>query len=185
MRIAWFNQEDAQQAYQTTRRLIRDAIKQRAPPNQTPATINYQRQEAKAEATRAWEERWHENPRTSLAYHTACTKPPDGRIHPILRIQQKGWEDKPFRSRRKGTLHRAKVSRATTSNLFRFITGHAFTGGYTARFLGKKLPGPLPEELVACPCGELPQTVEHVLLGSPIHDTARRKHLITCGRTRV
>jgi hypothetical protein len=59
-------------------------------------TINYQRQEARAEATRKWEERWHASPRTSSAYCTACIRPPDGKLHPILRIQQKGWVEKPF-----------------------------------------------------------------------------------------
>jgi hypothetical protein len=135
------------------------------------------------EAISKWEERWHANRRTSLAYRTACTKPPDGKLHPILHIQQKGWMDKPFHSKRKGQLHKAKVSRSTTSTLFTFITGHAFTGEYVARFLGKKLQ-PLPEELAACPCGELPQTVEHVLLDRPIHNVARLKHLNARGRVR-
>jgi hypothetical protein len=105
------------------------------------------------------------------------------KLHPILRIQQKGWMDKPFRFKRKGQLHTAKVSCSTTSTLFRFITGHASTGEYMTCFLGKKLQ-PLPEDLVACPCGELPQIVEHVLLDCPIHDTARCKHLSVCGGVR-
>ena len=46
-------------------------------------TIDYQRQQAKAEALRKWEERWHAGPRTFLAYRTACTKPPDGKLHDI------------------------------------------------------------------------------------------------------
>jgi hypothetical protein len=112
LKIAWFNQEDAQQAFQITRRLARDVVKNHAMPNpnQVPATINYQWQEAKVEATHTWEECRHENPQTFLAYRMACTKPLDGRMHPILHIQQKGWEDKPFRSKGKGTLHKAKAS---------------------------------------------------------------------------
>jgi hypothetical protein len=156
--------------------MAHDAMNKHINTDHEQISINYQRQQTKMEAVSKWEERWHANPRTSLAYHTACTKPPDGRLHPILSIQQKGWMDKPFHSKRKGQLHKAKVSHSTTSTLFRFITGHAFTGKYTAQFLGKKFH-PLPEELVACPCGELPQTVEHVLLDCPIHEAARCKHL--------
>jgi hypothetical protein len=90
--------------------------------------------QAKVEAIRKWEERWHADPRTSLAYRTACVSPPDGRLHPILT---------------------AKASRANTSTMFRLITGHAFAGEYTARFLRRgKFPSPLPEEFIACPCGE-------------------------------
>src|SRR6267154_6107236 len=116
-----------------------NAIKKPASTDYKHTTINYQRQQAKVEAISEWEERWHANPCTSLAYRTACTKPPDGRLHPILRIQQKGWTKKPFRSKMKGKLHTAKVSRSTTSTLFRFITGHAFTSKYTTQFLSKKL----------------------------------------------
>jgi hypothetical protein len=183
LRISWFKHEDAPAAYRYTKKMACDAVKKQVNADYEQITINYQRQQAKTEAIREWEDRWYANPRTSLAYRTACTKPPDGKLHPILRIQQKGWMDKPFRSKRKGQLHTAKVSRSTTSTLFRFITGHAFTGEYTARFLGKKLQ-PLPEDLVACPCGELPQTVEHVLLDCPIHNTARRKHLSARGGVR-
>ena len=183
LRISWFKHEDAREAHQNTKKIAYDAVKKRVNADHNKVSINYQRQQTKAEAFREWEKRWHENPRTSLAYRTACVKPPDGRLHPILRIQQKGWTDKPFRSKRKGQLHKAKVSRSTTSTLFRFITGHASTGEYTARFLGKKVH-PLPEELVACPCGELPQTIEHVLLGCPIYEAARCKHLNARGRVR-
>jgi hypothetical protein len=184
LRVSWFKHEDAREAHRNTKKMALDAVKKCINTNQEQTTINYERQQAKAEATCKWEERWHANPRTSLAYRTACTKPPDGRIHPILHIQQKGWRDKPFRSKREGQLHKAKTSRSTTSTLFRFITGHAFTGEYTARFLGKKFPFPLPEELVACPCGELPQTVKHVLLDCPIHEAARSRHLNARGRVR-
>ncbi|KAH9958433.1 hypothetical protein BC827DRAFT_1136191, partial [Russula dissimulans] len=75
---------------------------------------------------------------------------------------------------------RPHTSRATSSNLFRFITGHAFTGQYAARFLRNKFPHPFPEELEACPCGATPQTVEHVLRACPIFDKARHK-LLTSG----
>ncbi|KAH9957210.1 hypothetical protein BC827DRAFT_1385651 [Russula dissimulans] len=76
------------------------------------------------------------------------------------------------------------VSRATTSNLFRLITGHAFTGQYAARFLRNKFPQLSPDELEAFPCGANPQTVEHVLRTCPTFDEARRKLLYTGGRVR-
>jgi len=79
------------------------------------------------------------------------------------------------------------ISRATTSNLFRLITGHAFTGEWaaTGRFLKNKFPQPFPEELEACPCGAKPQTVEHVLRTCLIFDETRRKLLTTHSRVRT
>lgn len=73
--------------------------------------------------------------------------------------------------------------------LFRTCTGHAFTGTqansqHAARFTGRKFAHPLPE-LVARHCGELPQTVEHDLLGYPRHKTATRKHRDLNARGRV
>jgi hypothetical protein len=183
LRISWFKHEDAREAYRNTKKMAHDAMNKHINADHKQISINYQRQQTKMEAISKWEEQWHANPCTSLAYRTTYTKPPDGRLHPILCIQQKGWMDKPFHSKRKGQLHKAKVSRSTTSTLFRFITGHTFTGEYTARFLGKKFH-PLPEELVACPYGELPQTVKHILLDCPIHKAARCKHLSTHGRVR-
>lgn len=43
--------------------------------------------------------RWHADPRTSLAYRTACTSPPDGKLHPILQAQKRGWSIKDTRSK--------------------------------------------------------------------------------------
>ena len=37
-------------------------------------------------------------------------------------------------------------------------------------------PTPVLEEDVACACGELPQTVEHVLLHCPDYTASRRKY---------
>jgi hypothetical protein len=68
---------------QTNQMAAPNAIKRPSNSEQEPPTINYQRQQAKAEALRKWEERWHAGPRTFLAYRTACTKPPDGKLHHI------------------------------------------------------------------------------------------------------
>lgn len=51
------------------------------------------------------------NPRTCQTYRTACTEPPDGRLHPILRIQQSDWEEKSSCAKKKGQLLRDKASR--------------------------------------------------------------------------
>jgi len=89
LRIAWHNPEDDREPVATTKRLALEVIRNTTDPNQNPQTINFQRQQAKMEATQKWEAQWYENPRTSLAYRTACTKLPDGKIHPILRAQQR------------------------------------------------------------------------------------------------
>ncbi len=143
IRISWFKYKDARSVYKNTKRAAINAVKKPTNPNQNMVSINYQCQQAKVEATRKWEERWHASPGTSLVYCTACTKPPDRRLHTILHIQQKGWKEK-------GETRKAKYLQATMSTLFRIITGHAFTGEYTMCFLGKKFPTPIPEELVAC-----------------------------------
>ena len=38
---------------------------------------------------------------------------------------------------------------------------------------------------IACPCGKLLETVEHILLECPRYTAARRKHLFASGRTRT
>jgi hypothetical protein len=182
LRIHWVKHDKAQTSFDRVKHSALEAAKRPLGQDQDPQTINYQRQAAKAEATRKWEERWHASPCTSLAYRTACTKPPDGRLHPILRIQQKGWVEKPFRSKQKGTTHMAKTTRTTMLTLFRLITGHAFTGEYAMHSLWNRLPSPLPEEAIACHCGALPQTAEHILLECPSYDNARQQHLSTNGR---
>lgn len=69
-------------------------------------------------------------------------------------------------------------TRAHSHQTIRLITGRcAFTDKYTACFLGNNsLSHSLWEELVACPCRKLPQTVKHVLLKCPIYNTARCRH---------
>ena len=55
--------------------------------------------------------------------------------------------------------------------VFGLITGHALdTPGGIHSALEVH---PLAVGLVACPCGELPQSVEHPFLDCPIHETAR------------
>ena len=66
----------------------------------------------------------------------------------------------------------AKVSCADVSTQFRIITGHAFTGNYTTRFLKGKFPSCTPEELSACLCGKWDQTIKHILLDCQLHAAA-------------
>jgi hypothetical protein len=128
-----------------------------------PHSIKNQKQKTKQAAIATWSERWHEAPRSSLAYQTALTKPPDGRPHPTFLVRQEA----------------VKFSRLTICTLYRIITGHAFIGSYTERFFPQHT-----REQVACPCGAPIQTVEHVLLVCPLYTAARRKHLTANGRPR-
>src|ERR1019366_2175590 len=98
-------------------------------------------QKTKANAVTAWAERWHQSPRTSLAYQTALTEPPDGRPHPtfLAPAAAQAPDRTPERHTRatQGPGHprakKAKFAHKTYSTLYRMITGHAFTGAYTAR----------------------------------------------------
>jgi hypothetical protein len=144
-------------------------------------SINYQKQATKQAAVAVWAERWHDDPHNSLAYRTALTRPPNGRPHPtfikpVVPAEDAAREPQNPETHREG---KVKFSRRTFSTLYRVITGHAFIGAYTERFFPLHTP-----EQVACPCGELTQTVEHVLLHCPLHTAARHKHLTNNGRTR-
>jgi hypothetical protein len=115
-------------------------------PDSEPHTIKHQKMKTKWAAITTWADRWHNAPRTSLAYRTALTKPPDGRPHPTFPTKQEP----------------AKFSWTTSCMLYRLITGHAFIGAYTQHFFDQHTP-----EQIACTCGELVQTVEHILLDCP------------------
>lgn len=61
---------------------------------------------------------------------------------------KEGMENQGHTLQRKGE-NTAKASRADTPALFRFITGHAFTGEYTASFLSRKFPATILGSLTA------------------------------------
>ncbi|KAI0298273.1 hypothetical protein BC826DRAFT_1174190 [Russula brevipes] len=114
-----------------------------------------------------WEEKLHATPCSSLVYSTACAKPPaDGRPHPVLTAHQEGWKGPPTANNgEEQALPRYHFNHANTQR--------ASEGGNTHTCSQKTL---------ACPCVELPQTAEHVLLECPLYEGARRKHLSTRGR---
>jgi hypothetical protein len=122
---------------------------------------------AKQQAYRDWTERW-------LAYRTALTKPPDGRLHPAFKAPQGGTPPEqsgvlvaapPGRAAK-----RAKFSRASICTLYWIITGHAFVGAYAQRFY----PNHTPEQ-IACPCcGEPIQTIELSICSWPVRSTTPR-----------
>jgi hypothetical protein len=152
-----------------------------------PQTIKSQKKATKEAAIRAWTVKWHEAPRTSLAYRTALLEPPDGRAHhtfqapcPAPTPETEPRHTTTHNGERTRELSEAKFSRATYSTFYRLITGHAFTGEYTQRFYAPHTP-----EQIACPCGEPIQTVEHVLTECPIYDAARHRHLSANGRPRT
>jgi len=133
-----------------------------------PHTINKQKESTADTAITKWTERWHQSPHTSKAYQTALTAPPDGKTHHTFQMDYSSTEGAP-----------AKFSRLTHSTLYRFITGHAFTGEYTQRFFPQHTP-----EQIACQCGEPLQTIEHVLFNCPLFTDARCKHLTINGHPR-
>jgi len=104
-------------------------------------------------AITAWVDRWHESERTSHAYTEVLRHPPDGRLCQGLAALAKAKPDE-------------RPSREAESTLFRFLTGHAFTGKYSQRFHAERALS------FACKCGFSPQTVNHVVFGCPLHDAA-------------
>ena len=104
-----------------------------------PQTIKKQKQTTEASVTAKWAERWHQNPRTSMAYKTALAEPPDGRTHHTFQpraTQDVKQRDNTPTSHTQHTRDKVKVkfTRLTHTMLYRFITGHAFTGEFTQRF---------------------------------------------------
>ena len=140
-------------------------------------SIKKQKQTAKEQAITAWAMKWHLAPRTSLAYRTALRTPPDGRTHHTFHPERE-INKRPEQAQ--GEKKLVKFSRLTHATFYRLVTGHAFIGEYTQRFYP-----PHTQEQIACPCGELVQTVEHVLLHCPRYTDARRKHLSFSGRPRA
>jgi hypothetical protein len=145
-----------------------------------PHTVKKQKDEARAAAVNTWAERWHQMPRTSLAYRTALTRPPDGRPHPTFFVPTTKEPNREPQGLDGPQARKATFSRKTFSTFYRIITGHAFVGAYTQRFFPLHTP-----DQVACPCGEPTQTIEHVLLHCPLFNTARRKHLMANGHPRT
>ncbi len=131
-------------------------------------------------------ERWHQNPRTTHAYRTALVEPPNGKHHPTFQPKGKkpclnaNTNNLPIHPGQEGDQATVKFSRLTHSTLYRFITGHAFTGEYTQRFYPRHTP-----DQVACLCGSPIETVEHVLMHCPLYLDARRKYLFANGRPRL
>ncbi|KAI9448965.1 hypothetical protein F5148DRAFT_1248903 [Russula earlei] len=147
-----------------------------------PLSLDEQKDKHERDAIASWEKSWHEGPRTSLAYRTALTRPPDGKPHPTAIAQKRPTKaDSDKRNNNSNgnnnTEQHDKFPRHITSTFYRFITGHAFTGEYTQRFHTRHTT-----EQVECQCGEPVQRVEHVLLACPLFDDARRRHFSARGR---
>jgi len=133
-------------------------------------------------AIRKWADRWHQSPRTSLAYQTALTKPPDGKSLSTFQPAPKktpGPRTRPQLNPTQQPQAKSTFSKRTISTLYRIITGHAFVGAYTQRFYPQHTP-----EQIACTCGEPVQTIELVLRDSPRYNEAHRRHLTANGRPR-
>jgi hypothetical protein len=74
-----------------------------------PHTIQSQKKDSRTAATAKWAKHWHLSPRTSFAYRTALTSPPDGRPHPTL--QPSRPTPPPQHGRHKRPTHPTKQQR--------------------------------------------------------------------------
>ena len=150
-----------------------------------PQMIGQQKEKTKEQVMSLLTERWHQNPRTSHAYRTALLEPPNGKHHPTFQPTREkpqlnmNANNQPTHPDQEEQA-KAKFSRLTHSTLYRFITGHAFTGEYTQRFYPRHTP-----DQVACLCGSPVETVEHVLMHCPLYTDARCKYLFANGHPRL
>jgi hypothetical protein len=179
--LQWMPKKTPFVGFRRAKQLALEAIRTVPLANLTePQTINKQKESTREMVIAKWAERWYQAPRTSLAYRTALSGPPDGKTHHTFLPQSspntQQSEAEPT-NRNENQKSKVKFSRLTHSTLYRFITGHAFTGEYTQRFY----PAHTPEQ-VACQCGEPLQTIEHVLTTCPLYSAERRKHLVVNGR---
>jgi hypothetical protein len=76
--------------FKRTRHLLLEAIKRPRNNNKNLKSISFQRAESKVAALQAWGQRFYDTPRSSQAYDSALTSPPDGRPHTILRMASTG-----------------------------------------------------------------------------------------------
>ena len=91
-------------------------------------------------------------PRLQPAY-LALTNPPDGFVPPF-------------------TQGITKFPRPIVATCIRLLTGHTFTGEYTARF------HPSSFDPHHCQCREPLQTAQHVIAACPLHTKAWRQFLL-------
>jgi hypothetical protein len=119
------------------------------PPPPTKAQL---RAISKQDAITEWQNSWMVAPRLQPAY-LALTNPPDGSVPPF-------------------TQGITKFPRPIVATCIRLLTGHAFTGEYTARFR------PSSFDPHHCQCGEPLQTAQHVIAACPLHIEARRQFLL-------
>ena len=180
--LQWLPRKIHFAGFRRAKQLAFQAIRTAIPAEiEEPLSLKKQKELARDGAIAKWAERWHQAPRTSLAYRTALHAPPDGRAHLTFQPEKANDHKKTARTEQAlGPRETAKFSHLTHSTFYRFVTGHAFTGEYTQRFY------PLhTQEQLACLCGEAVQTIEHVLLHCPRYTDARRRHLTALGRPRA
>ena len=89
IRLLWLPRNNPTVGFKRAKQLAFEAIRTADLRDvEGPHTIGNQKRTAKEEAINTWAERWYQSPRSSLAYKTALTKPPDGRTHPTFLIKQ-------------------------------------------------------------------------------------------------
>jgi hypothetical protein len=108
------------------------------------STLSWAHERAKAKPIKMWVHRWENSPRTNSAA-VALRSPPTTRPSRFLR---------DFTGKR-----------TVSSRITQVISGHAFLGEYYRRFV--------PTEPVACPCGAILQTREHILRECHLFNHAR------------
>ena len=117
--LLWLPRKIPFVGFKRAKQLALEAICMAEPkPNDEPHTIKHLKKKTKENTIAKWTEHWHSTPHTLLAYRTALTKPPDGRLHPTFPVK--------FDS--------AKFSCMTRCTLYCLITGHTFIGAYTQCF---------------------------------------------------
>ena len=88
VRLQWLPMKVPFIGFLTARQLTFEAIHTAVPTGQhKPPSIKKQKEVTKRTAIAKWEDRYYNNPRSSLAFQTALRSPPDGRTHHTFNIK--------------------------------------------------------------------------------------------------
>jgi hypothetical protein len=87
VRLQWLPKKVSFVGFRMARQLAFKAVRTADPTDlHEPQSIKMQKDAAKRTVIATWEDRYHSNPRSSMAFKTALRNPPDGKAHHTFNI---------------------------------------------------------------------------------------------------